>query len=591
MRTHRSIRTVPLIAALAVVVLAPAAGVLWFMNEAMANQQLAARQKLAEAYRNQLILVRDRLDAQWEREASALEAEAAVLAPAALFARAIQVADSAVCYRRDGERAYPAPPALPALDESADWRQARRLEDARELLAAAKAYHAIGGPRALQAEARCLARAGKREAAISLVWRRTDAAPQVELFALQLMDVSDSRRGALFRRLQAKLMDYDAGLSASERLFLMHDVQRLKLSGAPFPTLRAEELAAQFVENADAPGIWTVWSPQKRVLLLFETEGLTGKFKAYLAKQTAPAGVTLVAAGPGERAPADSLELSNFPGWRIGLAGPADHPAEALAQQRTLWYLWIGCLAIAGTSIAAVLAGQTVRRQVQLAGVKADLVATVSHELKTPLSSMRLLVDTLLEQPNPDPAQTREYLEMIARENTRLSHLIEQFLTFSRMERKKHVFDFADVRPEQVARSAVEAMRERLDGCDFEEEIAPNLPAIRADAPSLVTALVNLLDNAWKYSPAEKRIALRVSAREGRVRFAVEDHGIGIPARETRKIFRKFYQADQALSRQAGGVGLGLSIVRLVVEAHKGAVEVESRPGEGSTFTISVAAA
>jgi signal transduction histidine kinase len=179
---------------------------------------------------------------------------------------------------------------------------------------------------------------------------------------------------------------------------------------------------------------------------------------------------------------------------------------------------------------------------------------------------------------------------LIARENQRLSHLIEQFLTFSRMERKKHVFDFTDVRPEQVARSAVDAMRERLDGCEFQQDIGPDLPLIHADAPALATALVNLLDNAYKYSPAEKRIALRVSADQGRVRFAVQDHGIGIPPRETRRIFRKFYQADHALSRQAGGVGLGLSIVRLVVDAHSGAVEVESRPGEGSTFTISVAA-
>jgi signal transduction histidine kinase len=133
-------------------------------------------------------------------------------------------------------------------------------------------------------------------------------------------------------------------------------------------------------------------------------------------------------------------------------------------------------------------------------------------------------------------------------------------------------------------------VRDRL-GSQFEQEIGKDLPPIRADEPSLVTALVNLLENAWKYSPDEKRIALRVFAANGCVRFAVQDHGIGIPPRETRRIFRKFYQTDQALSRQAGGVGLGLSIVRLVVEAHNGTVEVESRPGEGSTFTISVTAA
>jgi signal transduction histidine kinase len=585
---HRPIPTVPLVVALAVVVLTPAAGVLWFMKEAMVNQQLAARQKLAEAYRNHLLLVRDRLDAEWVRESASLDHEADVLSPDALFARAIRFADSAVCYRPDGERVYPAPPKISVPDASPSWSEARRLEDAGDLLAAANAYAAIGGPQALQAQTRCLARAGKRKAAIELVWKHSDALPQLELLALRLMAGEDSRRLPLARRMQAKLTDYGSGLSGGERLFLMRALQNLKVSDFEFPTLRAEELAARVVENADAAGIWKLWSPHKRVLLLFETKSLAARIDAWLNQQTASGGVTLLAAAPGERAPADSLELASYPGWRIALAASPDQLTGA--QQRTLWYLWIGCLAIAGTSIAAVLVGQTVRRQVQLAGVKADLVATVSHELRTPVSSTRLLVDTLLEQSHPDPLQTREYLQMISRENERLSHLIDQFLTFSRMERKKHVFEFAEVRPEQVARAAVDAVRDRLESCQFQQEIGEDLPPIRADEPALVTALVNLLENAWKYSPDEKRIALRVFTGEGFVRFAVQDHGIGIPPRENHKIFRKFYQTDQALSRRAGGVGLGLSIVRLVVEAHKGTVEVESRPGEGSTFTISVAA-
>jgi signal transduction histidine kinase len=591
MRIRPSIGTTPLLLMLAAVVLTPAAGVLWFMNEAMANQRLAARQKLAEAYGNHLLLARDRLDSQWESAAAALDAEAAVLAPDALFARAIQAADSAICYGPDGERIYPAPPQLPEPETSPAWMAAQRLEDARNLLAAAEAYAAIGGPRALQAQARCLARAGKRETAVSLVWSRSDAPPQLELLALQLMNASDPRRLPLARRLHTRLTDYGSGLAGGERLFLMHETQRMKLAGIEFPTLKAEQMAARAVENPSLPGVWKLWSPQKRVLLLFSAEGLAARLKSYLAEQAAPGGLALQAVAPGESAPGDSVELARFPGWRLGMVLPAEHPADAIAQQRTLWYLWIGCLAIAGASVAAVLAGQTMRRQMQLAGVKADLVATVSHELKTPLSSMRLLVDTLLEQAEPDPAQTREYLEMISRENARLSRLIEQFLTFSRMERKKHVFDFAGAQPEEIARSAVEAMRERLGACDFHQEIEPGLPQIRADAPSLVTALVNLLDNAWKYSPGEKSITLRVSAGGGRVRFAVQDRGIGIPPREARKIFRKFYQADRTLSRQAGGVGLGLSIVRLVAEAHNGSVDVDSRPGEGSTFTISVAEA
>lgn len=587
---RRPIPTVPLMLALAVVILTTAAGVLWFMNEAMANQRLASRQRLTEAYRNHLLLLRDRLDLRWERQAAALDSESAQLTPAALFARALAVADSAVCYGADGQRTYPAPPTLPVMENSPSWVVARQLEDSHDLQAAAKAYAAIGSARAKQAQARCLLRSGQRDAMLALVWKDGGAAPQTQLLALESMTRSDPRQTRLAQRLHDQLASYDTdGISGGERLFLMRQLIRLHPE-MPFRTLTAEELAARFIESANLPDVWRLESPQKRVTLLFRAEGLASRLNSYLREQSAPAGVTLSASAAGDRAPADSLELASFPGWRIGIEYSADHPADAVAQQRTLWYLWIGCLAIAGVSVAAVLLGQSVRRQVQLAGVKADLVATVSHELKTPLSSMRLLVDTLLEQPVADPVQTREYLQLISCENARLSHLIEQFLTFSRMERRRHVFDFADARPDAIARSAVDAMRDRLRSCEFQEEIAPDLPAIRADAHSLVTALVNLLDNACKYSPRDKRIALRVFAVAGRVRFAVEDHGIGIPSRETRKIFRKFYQADQALSRRAGGVGLGLSIVRLVVEAHRGAVEVESHPGEGSTFTISLAA-
>ena len=122
-------------------------------------------------------------------------------------------------------------------------------------------------------------------------------------------------------------------------------------------------------------------------------------------------------------------------------------------------------------------------------------------------------------------------------------------------------------------------------------EIAPGLPPVVADQDAMVTVLVNLLDNAYKYTPDDKRITVRVSRESGHgdhVVFAVEDNGIGIPVREQKRIFRRFYRVDRRLARETTGSGLGLSIVDAIVRAHGGTVRVDSRPEQGSTFTVSV---
>jgi signal transduction histidine kinase len=120
--------------------------------------------------------------------------------------------------------------------------------------------------------------------------------------------------------------------------------------------------------------------------------------------------------------------------------------------------------------------------------------------------------------------------------------------------------------------------------------VARDLPLIKGDPDSLVTALLNLLDNAYKYSGDDKRIGLRAEARNGSVRLSVSDNGVGLTSHERRKVFQRFYQVDRRLSRSAGGCGLGLSIVDSIVRAHRGTVEVESEPGRGSTFTVVIPA-
>jgi signal transduction histidine kinase len=174
-----------------------------------------------------------------------------------------------------------------------------------------------------------------------------------------------------------------------------------------------------------------------------------------------------------------------------------------------------------------------------------------------------------------------------------LSRLIDNFLTFSRLERNKFTFQFAPRHPEQIAAEARQAMRERghAPECECESHSDANLPTIMADSDALVTALLNLLENAWKYSGKEKRIALRTEAKNGSVRFSVEDNGIGLSPRDIPRVFSRFYQVDQRLSRNTSGCGLGLSIVQSIAKAHGGSVSVVSELGRGSTFTIEIPAA
>ena len=279
-----------------------------------------------------------------------------------------------------------------------------------------------------------------------------------------------------------------------------------------------------------------------------------------------------------------------FPGWSIEIHFKDTDIFEKAAGKQALLYIWAGVLAIGVTIGAGLLTVQAVGKQIKTNKLKNDFIATVSHELKTPLASMRVLVDTLLEGNYRDQQQVTEYLQMTAQENERLSRLIDNFLSFSRMERNKQAFEFAKTNPAAIAKAAAEAVQTKFadERCNFKLTIQEDLPYIMADRDAIVTVLVNLLDNAYKYSHDDKKIELRVDSKNGEVRFCVSDNGIGMSSRAVKKIFNRFYQIDRSLARRAEGCGLGLSIAKFIVDAHRGSISVDSRPGEGSTFTISL---
>jgi signal transduction histidine kinase len=573
-------------------VLVPSVCLFWFMNQAVQNEKLAARQELMEAYRGNLSLAQSRLGG-WRAQLMR-DAETNHLPAPEFFAATVRagMADAVICYDSGSRVVYPAPE---------------------------RASHADAAALALQARARDLNKAGRKQETIALILdavaqgRMTDAVdgegrlimPGLELMALEL---APTNAPLLLTGLQTALNDYKNAMPAPQRRFLMRRCADLFPKQPVFATLGAEDLAARYLDSgpppprearlkaAALPGLWQMASSDGRVLMLFQSQTVQRHLLEVAASQIFPSAVNLTLVMPGAE-PTNYLQTvpagEDFPGWQLALALKDRSIFDAAANEQIASYVWIGVLTMSAVIILVLLGTGLIRRQAAVAKLRNDLLANVTHELKTPLSSMRLLVDTLL-QSNPICEETaRQYLQLIATENVRLSRLIDNFLTFSRIERKKHVFDFTEVAAAAIAERAAAAVRERFAaaGCRFELQTPAVLPRVVADADAMITVLLNLLDNAWKYSGDEKHITLSAAAENGNVMFAVADNGIGLAPRETKRIFRRFYQVDQRLARPGGGCGLGLSIVQYIVTAHHGTIRVESELGRGSTFIVTLPAA
>ena len=224
----------------------------------------------------------------------------------------------------------------------------------------------------------------------------------------------------------------------------------------------------------------------------------------------------------------------------------------------------------------------------RLARLQTDFVNNVSHELRTPLTSIRMFVETLQEGRTQDPKQVKECLDLLATETERLSNMIERMLSWARMEAGRRNYKLEPAEPAAIADAAVRAFKAQRLGAPYEliVEVPSSLPRVEADADAVAEALINLLSNAFKYSGDAKRIALRARTQGEWLVFEVEDNGIGISARDKKRVFDKFYRAEQLLSRKTEGTGLGLSMVRHIVEGHRGKIELDSEPGKGSRFRL-----
>ncbi len=235
-----------------------------------------------------------------------------------------------------------------------------------------------------------------------------------------------------------------------------------------------------------------------------------------------------------------------------------------------------------------VLTYRNVTKEVALARLKSDFVSNVSHELRTPLSLIRLYAETLELGRLTGPEKYQEYYKIIRKESERLTALINNILDFSRIEAGRKEYDFRETDISELVHNTLESYRYQIEqhGFTFEEKIADNLPPLRLDREAIARSLLNLVNNALKYSQDSKYLGVNLYRDNGAVKLEVVDHGIGIPHHEQRKIFEKFYRAGDPLVHNTKGSGLGLSLVRHIAQAHGGEVSVDSAPGQGSKFTI-----
>jgi signal transduction histidine kinase len=237
--------------------------------------------------------------------------------------------------------------------------------------------------------------------------------------------------------------------------------------------------------------------------------------------------------------------------------------------------------------IAGYMIFRAIGRELAASQLQSDFVAAVSHEFRTPLTTLRQFTTMLREQPNLEEQRRQLAYGAQARATDRLVALVESVLDFGRMEAGAYRYQFNQYDCAEIVRRAVEEFQGAAQAADHEIALQrEGSVVITADAEALSRAIRNLLENAVKYSPGQRHIEVSVRCQEREARIAVRDHGIGVPAHESAKIFSKFQRGDEARRRGIRGTGVGLAMVDEIVKAHHGRVIVESEPGAGSTFTI-----
>lgn len=276
--------------------------------------------------------------------------------------------------------------------------------------------------------------------------------------------------------------------------------------------------------------------------------------------------------------------------WRLQVTlTSAQELGARVERRRLLEMLMVGlsCVIIVAGIAVVIVAAERERR---LSALKSDFVANVSHELKTPLSLVRMFGELLLSGRVASDDKRREYLQIIVNESERLTALIENVLDFAKVERGKSAFEFHEGDVGQAVLRAVDVYRYRAEreGVEVEVSIDSRLPRVWFDERAFELLLMNLLDNAFKYAREGKKVSVDVRSTRNALELRVIDQGPGVPAAERRRIFERFVRGSAVADRQVRGSGIGLALVKHIAESHGGEAWVESEIGQGSTFVVTI---
>ncbi len=631
---------------LATVVILPSVCLLWFMNQAVKNERLVVRQKLIDLYQEKTApllehLEQSRLD--FERKVKQMDESQ----PHSFFLDQCieqEHAGGLLIYDASGQVLFPLPEPnnLAVASDALDEVWPLEFID-RNYLEAAQAYERISESSAFivayqarLAMIRCYQKAHDFEQAIAICRKLVQTSyqttsPDKILARLKLIQLYHEHDFAQFKReapqFLSDLIDNSVpALPSSVRVFVLNELLAL-IHQTPIASAQitraikirnAENLSLCVYERLIQQPRWSEW-PEKQlqtldldepvyamrfvvdesnVIFLSKRESIVNVMTSLaqrLSDETVEVGVfdpqDIAAFGSHQRSTDAFLTLRPsryLDRWKLCFFFRNDGVFDSAAQKHTNIYIWAGILSTGLVLAAGAMTARMINAQIKMNHLKNDFLATVTHELKTPLASTRLLVDTILAGNCQDRQEEKEFLHLIAQENERLSRLIDNFLCFSRMERRKQAFDPKPTHPIDMVKAATETVSAGYQekGCQLTVTCDENLPLIQVDADAWVRALVNLLENACKYSQAPRDVHLKVYEHGQSVCFAVRDHGIGMNTRQVKRAFDKFYQADPSLARRHAGCGLGLSIVKFIVDSHQGDIQIQSQPGQGTTVTI-----
>lgn len=276
-----------------------------------------------------------------------------------------------------------------------------------------------------------------------------------------------------------------------------------------------------------------------------------------------------------------------FSSWKAGI-GLRNTNLDDLARDSFLHSAGATFLVLVFLLCGIALTIRATDREARLAQAKSNFVSNVSHELKTPLSLISMFSEILeLDRVNNEEKKI-EYYRIIRHESLRLNKMIDNILDFSKIEAGRKTYNFADGDMAEVIENVLSSYRYQIinSGFDIKTNIQPSLPSVLIDRDAMAQAISNLLDNAIKYSGEVKQLSITTETLGTDLSVEIADHGIGIPRAEQAKIFEKFYRVGNGLVHDVKGSGLGLSLVKHIIEAHQGTISVESEVGKGSRFTI-----